>query len=316
MINNIFLLFLKLSLCSCFIFSWEIAVSSTESIKKESSDKKILEKLNSWRTTVEKGVKNNWVNLEGLFWLTKKYSHLGTHSRNEIQLPKSISKEEDFTIGQIANENGVYSIIPNKGLDSSNIRVNGEPIKIWPVVLKSDQEKDTTYITIGSVKFYLIKRGDKVGIRVSDTNSPRLKKFKGLSWWEYNKNFIITGKLVTLAEPVEIDFPDVIGNVRKEKVSKYVEFVIDGKTQKLYPTGLREDAAFFVFKDKTSGPLSYGAGRFVGAKINKENGEVVIDFNRANNPPCAQTPFATCPLPPKENTLTVAINAGEKKPLK
>ena len=111
-----------------------------------------------------------------------------------------------------------------------------------------------------------------------------------------------------------LDIPTVLGTVDKMPVPGKAVFTRDGKTYELLPVLETADAKelWFIFADRTSGKETYGSGRFLYADMPKE-GKVVIDFNKAYNPPCAFTPYATCPLAPPENRLALPVTAGEKK---
>jgi len=126
--------------------------------------------------------------------------------------------------------------------------------------------------------------------------------------------FRISATFEPYPEPREVAIPTVIGEPSMMLAPGLLEFVINGETVSLEPyiTSPGERTLFIVFRDSTSGDTTYGAGRFLNAEIVEGSNEVVLDFNLATNPPCAFTPFATCPLPTPENTLFVAINAGEQ----
>jgi uncharacterized protein (DUF1684 family) len=167
-------------------------------------------------------------------------------------------------------------------------------------------------IKTGSVTLFLIKRPNGFGVRVKDTNSEARRKFRGRRWFPGEAKYVIKARWTALKEPKKLEVPDIIGNTVEENSPGFASFEIEGQTVSLYPT-LEDGKLFFVFKDKTSGKETYGAARFLYADP-AQNGEVILDFNRAVNPPCAFTAYATCPLPPPENRLTVAIKAGERTP--
>jgi uncharacterized protein (DUF1684 family) len=112
--------------------------------------------------------------------------------------------------------------------------------------------------------------------------------------------------------PHELEIGSVLGTVNKEKVPGKAVFTRDGHTFELFPIQEDADSLFFVFADRTSGKETYGAARFITTGLPKD-GKVVVDFNQAYNPPCAFTPYATCPLAPPENRLDLRVTAGELK---
>jgi len=160
----------------------------------------------------------------------------------------------------------------------------------------------------------VIKRGDRIGVRVRDPKSPVRTGFKGLEYFAADPAYKVTAEFVPYEKPRKMPVPTVIGTVEEMDAPGRVRFVIAGKELWLDPVveDPKEPSLFFIFKDETSGRETYPAGRFLYADMPKD-GKVVLDFNKAYNPPCAFTPYATCPLPPKRNALPVRIEAGEKK---
>jgi len=109
-----------------------------------------------------------------------------------------------------------------------------------------------------------------------------------------------------------IEIADIIGTLNQVPNPGAIEFQRDGKTYRIEALDEGDDELFLVFADRTNGHGSYGAGRFLYAPRPDAQGRVALDFNQSYNPPCAFTPFATCPLPPPENRLDLAVLSGEK----
>jgi len=165
---------------------------------------------------------------------------------------------------------------------------------------------------MGSLNFYVIVRGERVGIRLKDSESDAARKFHGLDFYPLDMNYRVTATWVPSDGKKTVEVPNVLGDVSAAPVAGKVVFKIDGQQVEL--TDLGGDPAkglFFVFNDLTAKSDTYPGGRFLETGP-VANGTVVLDFNRAYNPPCAVTPYATCPLAPKENRLAVAIPVGEK----
>ena len=159
---------------------------------------------------------------------------------------------------------------------------------------------------------HVIVRGDRIGLRVKDLNSPAVRNFRGMDLYPVDLNYRVTATWIPSDGKKTIDVPNVLGDVSHEPISGEVKFTISG--QEVHLTDLGGDPSkglFFVFTDATAKTNTYPGGRFLDTDP-VANGQVVLDFNRAHNPPCAVTPYATCPLAPKENRLAVAIPAGEK----
>lgn len=193
---------------------------------------------------------------------------------------------------------------------SAGLTVDGKPV--GEAALAADVEENPSAIRVGDLRIQLLRRGDRFALRVRDPNSPVRSNFKGIDTYPPDPLLRVVADWEAYATPKEMDVPNVLGTVEKAEAPGVARFTIDGVPCALEPILESGDTPlFFIFKDATSGKTTYPAGRFLYAAAPKD-GKVVLDFNRAYNPPCAFTPYATCPLPPKQNRLTVAIEAGEK----
>jgi hypothetical protein len=167
-------------------------------------------------------------------------------------------------------------------------------------------------LEMGTLSMNVIKRGDKYGIRLKDKNSAVRRGFLGLKWFDVKEDYRVEARFVSYPQPKPVKVPNVLGQSESMPSPGYAEFTLNGKAVKL--DGVMEDPQaeqlFFILRDQTSGKETYGAGRFLYADLPK-GGKVVLDFNKAYNPPCAFTPFATCPLPPPQNWMPVRVEAGE-----
>jgi uncharacterized protein (DUF1684 family) len=173
-------------------------------------------------------------------------------------------------------------------------------------------EEDT--IMIGSRAFTVIKRSDQYAVRMWDSESPVRKSFSGIDRYPVDSRWRIEARWEPYSTPKKVDVPTVIPGVfDQDSVPGAAVFSIDGKKFRLEPTIEDSDPEyFFVFGDATNGKETYGGGRFLYTAQPKD-GKIILDFNKAYNPPCAFTEFATCPLPLPENRLGIAVNAGEEK---
>jgi hypothetical protein len=162
------------------------------------------------------------------------------------------------------------------------------------------------------LRFYVIKRGARLGIRLKDLDSEAARNFHDLVFFPLDLNYRVTAKWIPSDGKKTIDVPTVLGDVSPTEVAGTAVFKINGQEFRLTDLGGKpEKGLFFVFNDLTTKTDTYPGGRFLDTDP-VANGTVVLDFNHAYNPPCAVTPYATCPLAPKENRLTVAIPVGEK----
>jgi uncharacterized protein len=266
------------------------------------------ESLKTWRVEKEASLKSEggWLSVIGLHWLKNGESSVGSSDRATIVLPEKVP----LKLGRLSHLNGKTSI----QFDTiTGVLLDGQTVKTGlSYDLKTDGDQKASEISVGTVKFFLIKRPNGIGVRVKDSESFARKNFKGRKWFAPAKKFIFKSKWTALTKPVKLMVPDVLGNSLSEDSPGFATFEYEGKKHTLHPTK-DGDELFFVFNDKTSGKETYGAGRFLYASA-PVDGEVILDFNKAVNPPSAFTNFATCPLPPKENRLQVAIEAGELKP--
>ena len=181
-----------------------------------------------------------------------------------------------------------------------------------PVELVSDENGKPTEIKTGTQTFYLIKREERFGIRLKDSNSEARRNFKGLHWFPIDESYKVAARFEAFPEPKEIAVPNVLGGNFKMKSPGLLKFSLKGQEYSLQPVDEGDGTLFIIFRDKSSESETYKSGRFLYAD-KPVNGEAVLDFNKAENPPCAFTPYATCPLPPPGNSPEVEITAGEKR---
>ena len=245
---------------------------------------------------------NGWLDLAGLFWLKDGENTFGAGSSNDIIFPKGPDK-----IGTFILKDSTVTVKINPGIEVTNDKT---PVK--EASLKTDLSGDPTILSIRSLRWYIIKRDDKYGVRLRDVDSKLRKEFKEIDTYPVNEDWKVTAKFEPYNPPKPISIPTIIGTVDEDKAPGALVFKKDGKEYKLDPV-VEGDVFFIIFADETSGKETYGAGRFLYTEMPDSAGNVILDFNKAYNPPCAFTPYATCPLPPKQNYLKLRVTAGEKK---
>ena len=262
--------------------------------------------IDNWRSKHETELRadDGWLTLAGLFWLKEGTNTIGRGEGYDIQLTENF-KQDKF--GEIDFHDGKAILKIQPHVDAS---VDGKPLTT--VELRLDQPGPATKVTAGSQTFYLIKREDRFGIRLKDSNSAERRNFDGEHWFPADQSYRVTGRFEPFDEVQEVEIPNVLGGTFKMKSPGTVKFKLLGKDLTLQPVIEDEKTLFFIFKDATSNNETYGAGRFLYTD-NPINGQVVLDFNKAENPPCAFTTFATCPVPPPQNHLAAEIKAGELK---
>jgi uncharacterized protein (DUF1684 family) len=270
------------------------------------ADSTYVQDIQKWRQQrVERLTKpTGWLSLVGLDWLKEGRNTLGSTPDNDIVIASAPAH-----LGTIVLSGAKASI----ALDATSGATIDGAAKLEGELLDDTHEKPTV-IAFGTTNFYLIKREDKYGLRIKDTDAPTRKQFVGIDYFDIDPSWRIEAKWEAYDPPREVEEANIIGQTDKVIVPGAAVFEHGGQTFRVEPVietpGDKE--YFLVFADKTSGKETYGAARFVYSEPPKD-GKVVIDFNKAYNPPCAFTPHATCPLAPSENRLDTRVTAGEKK---
>ncbi|MFB3918037.1 MAG: DUF1684 domain-containing protein [Terriglobales bacterium] len=251
-----------------------------------------------------KDLKENWIPLAGLFWLKPGANRFGTDSANQVVLPRGTAPA-NAGVFELSGESVTVKLNPG-----TKATINGK--RITTAVLQPDTSGKPTILALGRLRMHVIKRQQRIGIRLKDLQNPALHKFRALSYFPINPVYRVEAKWVPERGNRTINVPDVLGDVVPAPVKGVAQFTLNGQQLTLAPTGGDPDKGlFFLFSDPTSKTETYPAGRFLDTGAVKD-GTVTLDFNTAYNPPCAVTPYATCPIAPKENRLPMAIPAGEK----
>jgi len=274
--------------------------------QKPTANPNYIKEINEWDAKRINRLKadDGWLNLVGRFWLKQGESTFGSAKDNDIVVESSKLPEHIGTFFF------VDSTVIFKAKDGVEVLHNGNPVK--EIVLIDDQKKDITVLQIGSIKFNLIIRDTLYGIRFRDLNSDLVKNFKGVERFPVDESWKLKARFEEYNPVKEIDVPNVLGQISKEKCPGAVVFERDGKTHRIDAVDEGDENLFLIIADQTSGDETYGGGRFMYVKKPDSTGTVVLDFNKAYNPPCVFTKYATCPLPPLQNYLKLKIEAGEK----
>jgi uncharacterized protein (DUF1684 family) len=277
-----------------------MAIASSSMVQKTF----IAESL-QWRKDREAVLRKpeGWLSVAGLFWLSEGENKLGSGSGHRVMLPAASGAAAD--VGSIFINKRKVAI---KVLAGAQAKVNGA-VATGVVPLKTDVDGKPDTVTIGSVSFKIIVRGKRIGVRLYDTNSVYMKEFSGCHWYPVNAAYRVNAKYIAYTPPKKVDILNILGDYEPTAIPGYVEFKLNGQDCKLDAQD-EGDTLFLNFKDMTSGTMTYPPGRFLNVPKPKD-GLVDLDFNKAVNPPCAFTAFATCPLPPKANILNIRISAGE-----
>ncbi|HEU4713051.1 MAG TPA: DUF1684 domain-containing protein [Pyrinomonadaceae bacterium] len=257
----------------------------------------------AWREKRNKELRaeDGWLSVAGLFWLKEGSNSFGSGKGMSIVLPSAPER-----VGTLELANGVVTL---RVADGVTVNVGTEAVRTHE--MRFDGEKQPAPFVVGSLNLSVIKRGERYGLRVKDKNNQALLAFKGLEWFPASESYRVVATFIPDAQPKEMIIMNVLGDELKMKSPGVLSFQLNGRTHQLRPVMENDEKLFIIFRDRTAGKTSYGAGRFLYADLPKD-GKVILDFNRAENPPCAFTPYATCPLPPRANFLSIAIPAGER----
>jgi len=259
-----------------------------------------LAEVEEWRASRYEALRRDhgWLTLSGLGWLKAGVNRVGSDPESDVVLPRGPLHV------------GTLTVTPHGARASGSWQHEGRPVD--DLLLVDDRDGQQTLLELGSLRLCLIERGGRLALRTWDLDAPARRDFAGVDHWPVDPAWRIEGRFeATPGRTLAV--PDVLGTVDDEESPGDVAFEIGGATHRLQglpggPTG----ELWLVFGDVTNGHETYGGGRFLYTAPPAADGSVVVDFNRAYNPPCAFTAFATCPLPPPENRMDLAIEAGEK----
>lgn len=251
---------------------------------------------------------DGWLSLVGLEWLHPGANRVGSAADNDIVLKVGPAHLGVVTL----SADGAVRIVLAK---DSGASIDGKPAQESALIddMQAGENGHPTTVAFGTANFYVIERDGRKGLRVKDADAATRQHFLGLDYYPIDPSWHIVADWVPFDPPHKLEIGSVLGTIDKVDVPGKAVFKRDGHTFELLP--YQEEPGgelFFVLADRTSGKETYGAARFLYAALPKD-GKVILDFNRAYNPPCAFTEYATCPLAPPENRLNVAVTAGEKK---
>ena len=256
-------------------------------------------RVEAWRAEREARLTadDGWLTVAGLFFLREGENSFGVSPLTDIVLPEG------------PQEAGVFELrgrqLTLRVTAGRTLTVNGESVSSTRLYPREEQAN----LTIGDLTMYVHVSGERLGIRLRDKNSAIRQNFAGLRWYPVNASYRVRAQFVPHNEPVEVQVPNILGDIETFTSSGSVTLSLEGRELSLLPVD-EDGQLWFIFRDLTSGTETYPAARFLYAEAPKD-GWTVLDFNTAYNPPCAFNPHTTCPLPPPENRLQVRIEAGE-----
>jgi uncharacterized protein (DUF1684 family) len=286
------------------------------------------QELAAWRAQRERDLAapEGWLTLVGLEWLKSGVNSVGAAADNQIKLPASSPDQAPAHLGLLtvsgkpvtgkAQTGQTVQLLAPTGGFPAELKIDGQPAREGSLTVEGAKPSTITWRGLTMV---VLERGSRYALRIKDANSPTRTGFQGLNWYAPDPRFRIKALWIPFV-PAHIEkIPTIIGTTLDLPAPGVAEFMLDGKLLRLEP--VVEDPAgktlFFILRDETSKTTTYQAARFLHTGLPSHGldqpGTLTLDFNRLENPPCAYTPFATCPLPPDQNRLPVAIEAGEQR---
>ncbi len=245
-----------------------------------------------------------WLTIAGLHFLTQPETTVGSDAANDVVLPHGTpSRVGTFVLAK----NGQVSVRLDPGVAASLL--DGKPFSGGPI--KSDGVGPPDRLVFGDVQVWVHQSGERPAIRIRDKSNPLRKAFTGMKWYPVNEAYRVEGTYEPYDKPKTVQVPNLLGDIDTMTSPGTVSFSLGGKTMRMAAVTENDTEFWFIFRDLTSSDETYPAARFLYTP-RPVDGKVPLDFNKAENPPCAFNPYSTCPLPPPENRLQVRVEAGEK----
>lgn len=275
------------------LFSFSLANYAVEDSDQHQQWLEWVEKYDAGRRSSD-----GWLSLAGLYWLSDGENTLGSSKQNRHRLPSEMPSE--FGIININKKRINFTRL------DKDIQINAQDMDSAELIVNESK------VSWGTFSFYIIERERGYAVRLKNTQNPAIEEYQGTEFHPYADEWAIPARLIKHETPEKVNIPTIYDTVRENDSAGWLEFEYQGSTHRLQAVSYGEDQPMsLMFADKTNQETTYGAGRFLEVERPTEGNMTVINFNWAYNPPCAITPFATCPLPPKQNRLSIAVNAGE-----
>lgn len=288
--------------------------SPAESAAASTADASWRADVDAWRAQRERelAAPDGWLTLVGLEWLKSGVNTFGTGADNSIR----IRAQAPQRFGLLTVSGTTVQLLSPAGGFPADLQLDGKPAREG--ALSADDAKPST-LTWHGLTMVVLPRGGRYAFRIKDADSPTRTQFHGLHWYAPDPRFRVTAKWIPYSTPHVEKIPTIINTTLDMPAPGIAEFTLDGQTLRLEPVfeGGERDKLFFILRDQTSRTTTYESARFLHTGLPSNGigqpGTLTLDFNELYNPPCAYTPYATCPLPPEQNRLPVAIEAGEQR---
>jgi hypothetical protein len=255
---------------------------------------------------------DGWLTLIALDWLQPGVNSFGSAPDNKVR----VNSEAPDHIGLLTVSGKTVQLLSRPEGFPPDLLLDGKPAREG--LLSADDNNPSTLSWHG-LSLIVLPRGGRYALRIKDAAAPARAQFHGLRWYPPNLHFTVEARWIPNTPPRTLKIPTVIGTTLDLPAPGVAEFSLNGKTLRLEPVleSPQDKTLFFILRDTTSQSTTYQAGRFLRAAFPDHGlaapGTLLLDFNQLYNPPCAYTPYATCPLPPDQNRLPVALEAGEQR---
>lgn len=264
------------------------------------------EEIDNWHASREENLKSEdgWLNLAGLYWLNEGFNTFGSAPTNDVVFPEG---KIAANAGTFVVQNGRVTIEVAKGVE-----IMMDSLAITKEIIHIPDSSFYPVLSNGSLRWLIINRSGKLGVRLRDLESEAVANFHGVDRYPVDISWRLEATFEKYDPIRQIDITNILGQTYQQPCPGELVFTIDGKEYRLDAIDEGGDDYFIIFGDQTNEHETYPSGRYMYVDQPDANGKVMVDFNKAYNPPCAFSNYATCPLPPRQNLLDVAIRAGEK----
>lgn len=294
----------KLSFYLFILFLITACNSKKESVIDVASYQNEIEAWHANRVENDLKGDRGWLNLAGLYWLNEGFNTFGSTPTNDVVFPTG---KIDANAGTFLVQQGkvIMNVADAVEIMKDGVTVTNEIIHI----------PDSSYYPLlshGSLQWLIIDRSGKLGVRLRDLESEAVANFKGVDRYPVDLTWRMEAYFEKYTPIKQIDITNILAQTYQQPCPGALVFSIDGNEYRLDVIDEGGEEYFVIFGDKTNEQETYPSGRYMYVGQPDPEGKVLVDFNKAYNPPCAFTEYATCPLPPRQNILDVAITAGEK----
>jgi uncharacterized protein len=302
-----------LALAATMLLLLNLVPGGSDANEPESWKKEVLE----WRAkhTEELRKPDGWLSLAGLEWLEAGDTSFGGGANNKIRLAGAKADH----LGILEVKDLAVNLKEPAGGFPKDFLVDGVRAKTQTLRTDVDNDKYAVHMTSGTLNMYVIRRADRFALRTKDSKSEALRGFHELKWYEPDERYRVEARWIPYNPPKVVTLVTLAGTDDPQPMPGAAEFKLSGVTYRLEPVmeANRPDRLFFILRDTTSTSTTYGACRFLYTSLPShgvtQEGELLLDFNHLENPPCAYTPYSTCPLPPPGNRLPIALPVGEQR---